>query len=537
MQSTRGTGDTFDYVIVGAGSAGCVLAARLSEDPSVRVCLLEAGARDRSLLIRVPLGIAVLVPHAIHNWAFKTVPQPGLGGRRGYQPRGRTLGGSSSINAMVYTRGHRNDYDGWAALGNAGWSYADVLPYFRRAENNERIVDAFHGQGGPLNVADPRSPSSFGELWLKAAEHQGFRRNADFNGEEQEGIGFYQLTQKNGERWSAARAYLAPSLERPNLDVRTGAHATSIVFDGRRAVGIEYRQGGALAIVRARREVILAAGALQSPQLLLLSGVGDGELLRAHGIAPVLHLPGVGRNLRDHVDFVIAYESPHPDLIGFMPGDIVNALRSALRYHRARRGIFASNIAEAGGFLKTSPELPAPDVQLHFCIGILESHGRRLHAARGFSSHVCVLRPQSAGTLTLENRDPLAAPRIDPGFYAHPDDIETMLRGFRITRRISESPLLDPYRGKELFTAGITTDDEIRDVLRRRSDTIYHPVGTCRMGTDELAVVDPELRVRGLSGLRVVDASIMPTLIGGNTNAPTIMIGERASDLIRDAHR
>jgi choline dehydrogenase-like flavoprotein len=535
MQSARQAGDTFDYVIVGAGSAGCVLAARLSEDPAVSVCLLEAGATDRSPLIRVPLGIALLVPRRIHNWAFKTTPQPGLGGRRGYQPRGKTLGGSSAINAMVYTRGHRSDYDAWAALGNPGWSYADVLPYFRRSEHNERIADAFHGQGGPLNVSDPRSPCAFSELWLAAAEQQGLRRNADFNGTEQEGIGLYQLTQKNGERWSAARAYLTPNLDRPNLAVRTKAHATRVVFQDKQAAGVEYREGGAMHTVRARREVILAAGALQSPQLLLLSGVGDGETLRAIGIPTVNHLPGVGRNLRDHVDFVIAYESPRKDLIGFMPGDIVNALRSAVRYQRDRRGIFTSNIAEAGGFVKTSPGLPAPDLQLHFCIGILESHGRRLHAARGFSSHVCALRPKSAGTLALASRDPLAAPRIDPGFYTHPDDLETMVAGFRITRGISESPLLDPCRGKELFTADARSDDEIRDVLRRRSDTIYHPVGTCRMGVDDMAVVDPQLRVRGVAGLRVVDASIMPTLIGGNTNAPTIMIGERASDLIRGA--
>ena len=532
-QATRRAGDSFDYVIVGAGSAGCVLAARLSEDPSVSVCLLEAGASDRSLLIRVPLGIALLVPRRIHNWAFKTTPQPGLNGRRGYQPRGKTLGGSSSINAMVYTRGHRSDYDAWAALGNAGWSYADVLPYFRRAENNERIADAFHGQGGPLNVADPRSPSAFAELWLTAAEQQGMRRNADFNGAEQEGMGFYQLTQRNGERWSAARAYLTPNLRRPNLAVRTRAHATRILFADRRAAGIEYLQGGAMRDVRARREIILAAGALQSPQLLLLSGVGDGETLRGIGIPTVLHAPGVGRNLRDHVDFVIAYESPRKDLIGVMPGDILNAFRSAFRYYRDRRGIFTSNIAEAGGFVKTSPGLAAPDIQLHFCIGILESHGRRMHVARGFSSHVCALRPKSVGELTLASCDPLAAPRIDPAFYTHPDDIETMVKGFKLTRGISESPLLDPFRGKELFTAGVASDDEIRDVLRRRSDTIYHPVGTCRMGIDDMAVVDPQLRVRGIAGLRVVDASIMPTLIGGNTNAPTVMIGERAGDFIR----
>ncbi|MEO8303145.1 MAG: choline dehydrogenase [Betaproteobacteria bacterium] len=523
----------FDYVIVGAGSAGCVLAARLSEDPSVSVCLIEAGKRDTSPLIRMPLGIAVLVPRRLHNWAFKTVPQAGLQGRRGYQPRGKTLGGSSSINAMVYIRGHRSDYDEWAALGNAGWSYDDVLPYFRRSENNERLAGVFHGQGGPLNVADPRSPSAFMEICVAAAVQQGLRRNADFNGAEQEGVGLYQLTQKNGERWSAASAFLTPNLGRPNLTVRTTARATRVVFEGTRAVGVEYRQGGATRIVRAGREVILSAGTFQSPQLLLLSGVGDGEALRGMGIPTVAHRPGVGQNLRDHVDFVIAYRSLRKDLIGFMPGDIVNALKSSLRYRRERRGIFTSNIAEAGGFVKSSSDLAAPDLQLHFCIGILESHGRKLHANRGFSSHVCALRPKSAGRVALQSPNPLAAPMIDPAFYAHPDDLDTMVKGFKISRGIMESPLLAPYRGRDLFTAGVHSDDEIRDVLRRRSDTIYHPVGTCRMGVDEGSVVDAQLRVRGVTGLRVVDASVMPTLIGGNTNAPTIMIGEKASDLIR----
>jgi choline dehydrogenase-like flavoprotein len=341
------------------------------------------------------------------------------------------------------------------------------------------------------------------------------------------------LTQKNGERWSAAAAFLTPSGGRPNLAVLTGAHATRIAFDGKRAVGIEYRQGGEVRTVRARREVILSAGALQSPQLLLLSGVGDAQALGAMGIPVVAHVPGVGRNLRDHVDFVLAYQSPRKDLIGLGPIDLVNGIRSVVRYARDRRGILTSNIAEAGGFVKSSPGLAVPDLQLHFCIGILESHGRRLHMARGFSSHVCALRPKSVGTVTLGSRDPLAPPLIDPAFYADPDDLETMVKGFRIVRRISESPVLDAVRGRELFTEGVRTDDEIRDVLRRRSDTIYHPVGTCRMGNDELAVVDSRLNVRGVAGLRVVDASIMPTLIGGNTNAPTIMIGEKASDLIR----
>jgi len=523
----------FDYVIVGAGSAGCVVAARLSEDPAVSVCLLEAGKRDSSPLIRVPLGIAVLVPRRLHNWAFKTVPQPGLHGRRGYQPRGKTLGGSSSINAMVYIRGHRSDYDEWAALGNIGWSYADVLPYFRRSENNERLANFYHARGGPLNVADPRSPSAFMEVWLAAAAAQGWVRNADFNGAEQEGIGLYQLTQKNGERCSAAAAFLTPNLARPNLVVRTSARATRVVFEGTRAVGVEYLRGGTTRVARARREVILSAGALQSPQLLLLSGIGDSASLRAMGIGVVLHAPAVGANLRDHVDFVMAYRSRRRDLIGLMPGDLLNAVGSSLRYARSRRGIFTSNIAEGGGFVRSLPGLAVPDLQLHFCIGILESHGRRLHAHRGFSSHFCALRPKSAGRVTLDGPDPLAAPLIDPAFYAHPDDLETMVRGFKLTRRIMESPLLDRYRGKDLFTDGVRTDDEIRDALRRRSDTIYHPVGTCRMGVDDAAVVDPQLRVRGATGLRVVDASVMPTLIGGNTNAPTIMIGEKASDLIR----
>ena len=529
----RHSDDVFDYVIVGAGSAGCVLAARLSEDPAVTVCLLEAGKRDSSPLIRVPLGIAALVPRRLYNWAFKTVPQPELYGRRGYQPRGKTLGGSSAINAMVYIRGHRSDYDGWAALGNTGWSYDEVLPYFRRSENNERFSDHYHAQGGPLNVADPRSPSAFTEMWLAAGEEQGFLRNPDFNGAQQEGIGLYQLTQKNGERCSAAAAFLTPNLGRPNLSVRTRSRATRVLFDGMRAAGVEYRRGGTPHVVRARHEVVLSAGAFQSPQLLLLSGIGDAASLRGMGIAPVLHVPGVGRNLRDHIDFVIAYRSRRKDLIGFMPGDLINALRSSIRYRRERRGIFTSNIAEGGGFVKSLPGLTAPDLQLHFCIGILESHGRKLHANRGFSSHVCALRPKSAGRVALQSADPLAAPSIDPAYYSDPDDLETMVCGFKILRGIMESPLLAPYRGKDLFTAGVHTDAEIRDVLRRRSDTIYHPVGTCRMGVDDMAVVDPQLRVRGVTALRVVDASVMPTLIGGNTNAPTIMIGEKASDLIR----
>ena len=494
-----GTVDTFDYVIVGAGSAGCVLAARLSEDPTVSVCLLEAGATDKSFLIRVPLGLAVLVPRPIHNWAFHTTPQPGLDGRRGYQPRGKTLGGSSSINAMVYTRGHRSDYDGWAALGNAGWSYADVLPYFRRAEHNERLADEFHGQGGPLNVADLRSPSGFSELWLAAAEP---RDEAQCRLQRRR-AGGHRLLPADAERRRALerRARLSHPQSRAPQSRRAHAGAR----DARR---LRWPAGGGSRVSAGRRAAdTFARGARRSSPPARCSRRNCcccrewamRETLPSFGIPVVAHSPGVGRNLRDHIDFVIAYESPRKDLIGFMPGDIVNAFRSAIRYRRDRRGIFTSNIAEAGGFLKTSPDLAAPDIQLHFCIGILESHGRRLHAPRGFSTHVCVLRPQSAGTLTLASGDPLAAPLIDPGFYTIPTTWRRWSKGFRIARGISQSPLLDPHRGKEMFTAGVASDDEIRAVLRRRSDTIYHPVGTCRMGVDDEAVVDPQLRVRGVS--------------------------------------
>ena len=451
----------------------------------------------------------------IHNWAFKTTPQPGLGGRRGYQPRGKTLGGSSSINAMVYTRGHRSDYDAWAALGNPGWSYADVLPYFRRAEHNERLADAFHGQGGPLNVADPRSPSGFAELWLAAAEAQGLQRNADFNGAEQEGIGLYQLTQKNGERWSAASAYLAP-----NRHAAEPRRADAGARDGHRIRGAAGRRAstigkhGAQRTVRARREMILAAGALQSPQLLLLSGVGDARSAALAGHpARSLHLPGVGRNLRDHVDFVIAYESPRKDLIGFMPGDIVNAFRSALRYHRDRRGIFASNIAEAGGFLKTSPELPAPDIQLHFCIGILESHGRRLHAARGFLQSC--LRAAAAKRGSADARKPRSAGGADdrPGLLHAPRRYRN--HGAGIQDHARDLAIADA-RSASRQGAVHRRDRDRRRNPGRAAPALGHDLPSGRnlpngRRTSSRSSI-PSFACAASRALRVVDASIMPTL-------------------------
>ncbi len=528
----------FDYVIVGGGSAGCVLAGRLSENPDVSVCLLEAGGGGDSGFVTVPVGAVAMIPTKLNNWAFETVPQPGLGGRRGYQPRGRMLGGSSAINAMIYMRGHPSDYDRWAALGNAGWSFADVLPYFRLSEANERFDDEWHGRDGPLAVSDLRTGNPFQQRIVEAARQTGLPVNDDFNGAEQEGVGVYQATQKNGERWSAARAYLFPHMgRRKNLRVETRTRVARVIVENGRAVGVEVIRGRERRVLRARREVVLSAGALQSPQILMLSGIGPAEELKRHGIAPLLDLPGVGRNLQDHPDFIFGYRSASRDTFGLSLGGGWRLLREALRYRRERRGMITSNFAEAGGFLKTRPDLDAPDIQLHFVVSLVDDHARKLHLGHGFSCHVCLLRPKSAGTLALASADPLAAPLIDPAFLADPRDVEGMVAGFKLTRRLLEAPALAAWATKDLVTAAVRTDDDIRALLRRRVDTVYHPVGTCRMGVDAGAVVDPELKVRGIGALRVVDASVMPTLIGGNTNAPTIMIAEKAVDMMRGTSR
>jgi choline dehydrogenase-like flavoprotein len=526
--------DELDYLVVGGGSAGCVVASRLSEDAGVTVGLLEAGGTGDSWVVRTPLAGALMVPTRINNWAFATVPQRGLNGRRGYQPRGRALGGSSAINAMVYTRGHPADYDHWAALGNTGWSFADVLGYFKKSECNEDFDNEWHGRAGPLNVARLRTDNPFHSIFLQAVGEAGFPLRDDFNEPESEGLGLYQVTQKNGERFSAARAYIHPHLgKRPNLRVECRSQVLRILVEGNRAVGVEYRQNGERKTLRARREVVLSAGALQSPQLLMLSGIGDGDELRKFGIGVVRHLAEVGRNLQDHPDFVFGFQSSSLDLLGLSPAGLWRLLREFWRYRRARRGMLTTNFAEAGGFLTTRPELAIPDIQLHVVVAIVEDHARRLRAAHGFSCHVCLLRPRSRGTVRLASNDPLAPPLIDPNFLDHPDDVADMVAGFKLTRRLLDAPALAVLRGRDLFTADVRSDNDIRAVLRRRVDTVYHPVGTCRMGIDRNAVVDPALKVRGLGGLRVVDASIMPTLVGGNTNAPAIMIGEKAADMIR----
>ncbi len=534
---SRGTNPgVFDYIVVGGGSAGCVLAARLSEDPEVSVCLLEAGPPDTSVLIHCPAGLALLAQTGAANWAFKTVPQPGLGGRCGYQPRGKVLGGSSSINAMIYMRGRPDDYEHWAAEGNPGWGWDDVLPFFKQSEHNERGADAWHGSGGPLNVMNLRSPSRFGPLFVQAAQQAGIAANPDFNGARQEGAGLYQVTHKNGERCSAARAYLTPHLgRRANLQVLTGVLATRVLLEGRRAVGVELREGGALRPLLARREVILSAGALQSPQLLMLSGIGNGADLQAQGVAVTHHLPGVGQHLHDHVDVVQVVHAPHAkDLFGVSFTGAWHALQGIFEWRRHRRGMLTTNFAEAGAFIRSRPEEATPDLQLHFVIGKLVDHGRKTVFGHGYSCHVCLLRPHSRGRVTLAGPDVATAPAIDPAFLSERDDVERLVRGFKLMRHILQQPALAAIGGRELqASAAARSDAQIEQFVRSHADTIYHPVGSCRMGPGPDDVVDAQLRVHGMQALRVVDASIMPRIVSGNTNAPTIMIAEKAAAMMR----
>ena len=442
----------FDYVIVGGGSAGSTLASRLSEDPAVTVCLLEAGGQGDGVLVRAPAGIAVMLPGRpkINNWAFETVPQAGLKGRRGYQPRGKALGGSSAINAMLYTRGHRSDYDDWANLGCEGWSYQDVLPYFLRSEANERGADSWHGDSGPLQVSEQRSPRPISHAFIQAASELQFRANDDFNGPEQEGVGLYQVTQfhnreKNGERCSAAAAYLHPYVGRANLTIVTKAHATKIEFEGKRATGVRYRVGGADKRVEANREIILCGGAFASPQLLQLSGVGRPDDLQRHGIGVTHELPGVGQNLRDHLDFILAYKSKDTDLLGIGAAGTVALVKHILQWRKDGTGLIASPGAEVGAFLKTDRSLARPDIQLHFVVSIIDDHARKLHLGYGYSCHVCVLRPRSTGEVFLESADPMAAPGIDPRYLSD-------RRG---------SPGLDQGREDDPFHPGGAGDGEI----------------------------------------------------------------------------
>jgi choline dehydrogenase len=529
----------FDYVIVGAGSAGCVLANRLSTDPGRTVCLLEAGPPDRSPFIRVPMGLVFMMMSKTLNWRYATEPQRQLGGRRLFWPRGKTLGGSSASNAMIYTRGHAADYDHWAALGNRGWSYADVLPYFRRAEHHECAGSAFHGTDGPLNVARQRSPNVLSRAFVAAAVEAGYEMTEDFNGACQEGVGLYDVTQRNGERWSAARGYLHPASARSNLTIRTGALATRVILENRRATGVALECNGRSEQIRARREVILSGGAINSPQLLLLSGIGPEQELRRHGIALTHALPGVGQNLQDHLDVLVVHKCVQPVSLGISFATLFAQVRHLVDYLRHRKGPFTTNSAEGGGFVKSTPQESLPDLQFHFTPAHLDGHARNLRSAaftmlgHGYALHVCNLRPKSRGHIGLKSADPRAAALIEPNYLADPDDLAVLQRGVAAARKVLASRAFDPYRGDELFPGRAVQDpQQVEAFIRRKAETIYHPVGTCKMGHDAMAVVDDTLKVQGIERLRVVDASIMPTLVGGNTNAPTIMIAEKAADLI-----
>ncbi len=492
--------------------------------------LLEAGGKNTGYRTRIPGFVAFQTPKT--NWGFETVPQPGLNGRRGYQPRGKGLGGSSAVNGMVYIRGNRWDYDNWAASGCPGWSYDEVLPYFKRSEANVHGANEFRGGDGPLCVSDQVSPNPGSLDFVEAGASLQIPRNDDFNGARQEGIGLFQVTQKNGERWSASRAYIEPHKDRPNLQVMTNVAAERVLFDEGRAWGVAYTQDGEAREIRARRAVVLAGGAFGTPQLLMLSGIGAAAHLRTMGIAVRVDRPEVGGNLQDHLDYSAAFECDDTRFIGQSLTGLVNSAIGVIDWFRKRSGAMTTNYAEAGGFLKIDPQAPAPDVQLHFFPVALEDHGRTVVKAHGYSGHVCVLRPESKGTVRLASIDPRAAPLIDPQFLSDPRDMALLKKGVKAMYRIMETPPMTNYKGRDRNPIDLNDDDALDRLIRARADTIYHPVGTARMGSDDGAVCDPQLRLRGVTGLYIADASIMPKLVSGNTNAPSIMIGERCADFI-----
>ena len=536
--------EEFDYIVVGAGSAGCVLAARLAEDPATRVLLLEAGPPDRSLWIHLPIGYGKTMWSPTYNWCFQTEPDPNMNGRRIYWPRGKTLGGSSSINGLIYIRGQREDYDRWAALGNTGWGYDDVLPYFIRSEHNQRGANAWHGSDGPLKVSDIGAPHELIEAFIVGAQQCGVPRNDDFNGAQQEGAGYYQLNTWKGWRCSAAKAYLAPARARTNLSVQTGARATGLVFEGQRVVGVHYHQGGVAKLARCRAEVLLAAGAIQSPQLLQLSGLGPPALLQQHGIAVRHALPGVGENLQDHLQVRLIFECSRPITTNDQLNSWFGQFKLGLQWLLFRSGPLAVGINQGGCFMRAlqdgmgQPVADTPDIQFHVATLSADLAGGKVHPFSGFTMSVCQLRPESRGHIRIQSADPFAAPAMQPNYLATELDRRTAVAGVKAARAIAASLAMQPYVRREVKPGPEAGDDAaLLEFCRNHGATIFHPSGTCRMGHDAMAVVDARLRVHGIDGLRVIDCSVMPTLVSGNTHAPAVMMAEKAVGMIREDAR